>query len=123
MIHTSEILFAFNQPALGGLLPITDAQKAVGRRVSGSWANFAWNRGPSKSGGGDDSLADWPVAYTKAQAAMTGRGVREASVRVIGGPGAGLQTLSLDAKGGVESPLLRRCLFINSEDVQRQLQT
>ena len=120
-IHTSEILFAFNQPALGGLLPISEEQKVLGGRVSGSWARFA-ARGTPTAGAGGNSLADWDVAYSKAQAAVKGAGVSEVNVRVIGGPSAGQHVLRTNS-AGVEERLLRRCAFINSLDVQRQVQT
>ena len=122
-IHTSEILFAFNQPALAGLLPISEEQKALGGRVSGSWAGFARTGAPTAADTAEDeSLVDWDGAYTAAQARMKGAGVSEVNVRVIGGPSAGQHVLRMDGDG-VERDLLRRCAFVNSLVVQRQVQT
>ena len=117
VLHTSEILFAFNRPALGGLLPISDEQKNIGRRVSGSWARFASTGKPTEAVAAtkDDALADWDAGFNK-----TG----EVNVRVIGGPNADQHTLKLNGDGdGVEARLLERCAFVNSEEVQRQVQT
>ncbi len=122
VIHTSDILFAFNQPALGGILPISDEQKAIGGRVSGSWARYVTRGTPTASAAGDNSLAGWNVAYSKSQAMVKEANVGEVNVRVIGGSSAGQHVLRMNS-GGVEEMLLRRCAFVNTMNIQRQVQT
>ncbi|KAK5194292.1 hypothetical protein LTR92_005534 [Exophiala xenobiotica] len=119
VIHVSDIPFVFNNANLG--LGITAAQKIVQTRMSGSWAHFVATGNPS--GDASITLADWTQAYNKTQAAVKGQTVQEASVRVIGGPGAGQHELSMAAQGGAESQLLKRCAFINSVSFYEQLQT
>ena len=105
-------------------MPISNEQKDIGRRVSGSWARFANTGRPTEAvaASKDDALGDWDVAFNST---VVEGGVvpKEMNIRVIGGPNAGQHTLKLNGGDGVEKRLLERCTFINSEEVQRQIQT
>ena len=125
VIHTSDILFAFNNSDYGGLLPVTAAQMATQKRFSGSFVRFATTGNPSGTGANaqDTSLTGWTQAYTGAQASNKKSNVQAASVRVVGGPSPGQVELSLNGGKEVEARLLERCAFINSRGVQVQVQT
>lgn len=119
VIHVSDVPFVFNNANIG--LGINAAQEVVQTRMSGSWAHFASTGNPS--GNASISLAGWGQAYNKTEASVKGQAVQNASVRVIGGPNAGQHEFNKSSSVGIESQLLERCAFINSEGFYDQLQT
>jgi carboxylesterase type B len=134
VIHSSEILFVYNNADFNGFLPLMSGQNVTQDRMSGSWARFASTGDPS---GGDagTSLVGWTPAFDVGKGGKGGKvgglGVlKEVSIRAIGGDVAGQFTATLNKLGGEggggwrgEGDLLRRCEFINSVSVQRQLAT
>jgi carboxylesterase type B len=135
VIHTSEILFVYNNANFNGLLPITAGQTVTQDRVSGSWAEFASTGNPSGNNA-STSLLNWSPAFTVTKSGKKGGNVealgtlRNVSIRAIGGDEAGQFTATLNqlgAQGGgflrEEGDLLRRCEFINSPSVQKQIAT
>jgi carboxylesterase type B len=126
VIHTSDILFAFNNANLNGFLPITPAQNVTQRKMSGSFARFASFGSPSGGNNRENALQGWKEAFERP--VRRGQTVRRASVRVIGGESAGQKTLTLSSGGGgggfgPERRLLERCAYINSVEVQGQVLT
>ena len=118
VIHFSDVPFVFNQPNVG--FGTTATANLTATRMSGSWAHFATTGNPS--GNSAITLAGWTQAFNKSEAAVKSQNVTGATVRVIGGPGAGNAQLSLGPKG-VELGLLQRCEFINSAAFYQQLET
>ena len=109
VIHVSDVPFVFNHANVG--LGITPAQNVTQRRMSGSWAQFVDNGNPNGNVG--DHLTPWQKAFPDG---FNGK-ITNMHIRVIDGPGAGLQTLSATGPG---PQLLERCAKIFMQEGWRQ---
>jgi carboxylesterase type B len=122
VVHLSDVPFAFDTPSVGFGFGATAQNNLTATRVSGSWLQFAKAGNPSSSNT-DNTLGPWPQAFNKTQASIASQNVTAMTIKVIGGPNAGTQNLTLAPGGKIEPGLLQRCQYINSPAFYAQINT